>query len=177
MNRSDVTVTVRATPEQCFDYVGDYRNMTATMDWVKRYEPVGARSGGKGTRFSSTVEVAGKRFDTELVMVQWDRPYSMVAESRSPRTRGTWIIVEYDDGTTDCTLEYEWELPGFLRLVPGSVVRRTIESGLTRALQRIKRAVEAEARRPARRAAKATAAAAPKASAKKKTATAGRALS
>ncbi|MEA2647097.1 MAG: hypothetical protein QOE92_2180 [Chloroflexota bacterium] len=146
-----MTVTIRATPEQCFDYIGDYRNMTATMDWVKTYEPVGAKASGKGARFSSTVEVAGKRFDTELVVVKWDRPYAMVAESKSPRTRGTWAIEEFDDGTTDCTLEYEYEMPGIFRLVPGSVVGRAIETGLDRALKRIKRNVEAGARKPAPR--------------------------
>jgi hypothetical protein len=77
----------------------------------------------------------------------------MVATSRKgPKTRGSWSFEEFDDGTTDATLLYEYELPMVFKFVPG--VNGIIRGNLEKSMQKLKRLVEAETRARAPRGAK-----------------------
>lgn len=157
MARAEVTVTVEVPVEVAFDFVAEPGNTPRFMSGITRYEPIGDRSRGKGAVFDSRAVVAGKNFDVELVITEWRDNELMVATSRKgPRTRGSWTFEEFDDGTTDVTLLYEYELPMVFKFVPG--VGGIIEGNLEKSLQKLKKLVEAEAgkpaRKPARRAAK-----------------------
>lgn len=154
MGRATVTVTIEASIEAAFDFVAEPANTPRFMSGITRYEPIGDQSRGKGARFDSRAVVAGKHFDVELEVTEWKANQRMVATSRrGPRTEGTWSFEEFDDGTTDVTLLYDYELPIIFRFVPG--VSGIIEGNLVKSLQKLKTLVEADTRRAPRRAAKA----------------------
>jgi uncharacterized membrane protein len=141
--RATVTVTVRAPVAAAFDFVAEPSNTPRFMTGITRYEPMGGQSRGKGARFDSRAVVVGKAFDVELEVTDWKENEVMVATSRKgPKTQGTWAFEEFDDGTTDVTLLYEYELPMVFRFVPG--VNGIIEANLEKSLQKLKKLLEAE---------------------------------
>ena len=143
MARATVTVTVKVPVAAAFDFVAEPSNTPRFMTGITRYEPIGGKSKGKGARFDSRAVVVGKAFDVELEVTDWKENEVMVATSRKgPKTQGTWAFEEFDDGTTDVTLLYEYELPMVFRFVPG--VNGIIEANLEKSLQKLKKLVEAE---------------------------------
>ncbi|MGI8608226.1 MAG: SRPBCC family protein [Candidatus Dormibacteria bacterium] len=165
MSKATVTVTVKATVEAAFDFVAEPSNTPRFMNGITRYEPIGDQSRGKGARFDSRAVVAGKHFDVELEVTGWKDNERMVATSRKgPKTQGTWSFEEFDDGTTDVTLIYEYELPMIFKFVPG--VNGIIEGNLEKSLQKLKRLLEAEPAKPRPVARKATVKSAAKAAPK-----------
>jgi uncharacterized membrane protein len=147
--QAEVTVTIRAPADAVFNFVAEPANTPRFMSGISRYDPIGAKDRGKGAVLLSTANVAGKSFDVELVITSWKEHEMMVATSRKgPKTQGSWRFEEYDDGTTDATLLYEYELPLVFKFVPGA--SRIIESNMEKSLRKLKQLVEAEARRPRR---------------------------
>ena len=153
MRRADVTVTVKAPADACFDFVADPKNTTRFMVGMKSYQPVGRKDRGKGARFATVVDVAGKTFDSELETVEYVPGERIVGVSRSgPKTRGTWSFEEFDDGTTDVSMLWEYDLPGVFRFVPGA--GGFVDRAMAESLERLKKLIEADARKPARTAAR-----------------------
>jgi uncharacterized membrane protein len=160
VSKANVTVTIKAPVDSAFDFVAEPSNTPRFMTGITRYEPIGEKRRGKGARFDSRAVVVGKAFDVELEVTGWKDNERMVATSRKgPRTQGTWSFEEFDDGTTDVTLLYEYDLPMVFRFVPG--VNGIIEANLEKSLLKLKKLVEAETggkkapRSPARRVPKA----------------------
>lgn len=165
MSKATVTVTIKAPVEVAFEFVAEPSNTPRFMKGITKYDPIGGNGRGKGARLDSRAVVAGKNFDVELEVTGWKQNERMVATSRKgPRTEGSWSFEEFDDGTTDVTLMYEYELPMIFRFVPG--VNGIIEGNLEKSLQKLKLLVESEVGEPAKAATRVTAKAAPKASPK-----------
>ena len=157
MSKATVTVTIKAPVEAAFDFVAEPSNTPRFMTGITRYDPIGGKSRGRGARFASRAVVVGKAFDVELEVTGWKDNELMVATSRKgPRTQGTWSFEEFDDGTTDVTLLYEYELPMVFKFVPG--VNGIIEANLEKSLQKLKKLIEAETGKKARAASPARAA-------------------
>jgi uncharacterized membrane protein len=143
VSRVEATVTVKAGARDCFDFVAEPSNTPRFMIGMKSYHPIGRKDRGQGARFISVIEIAGGRFESELETteyVPWER-ITGVARS-GPKTRGGWTFQEYDDGTTDVTLAWDYELPAVFRLVPG--VGTVMERGLRDSLKKLKRLIEAD---------------------------------
>jgi len=152
MSDAEVTVTIQAAARTVFDFVAEPSNTPRFMNGITRYDPIGSRRAGKGARFASVAVVAGKPFDVELEVTSWKDGEMMGATSRKgPKTRGTWQFEDYDDGTSDATLLYEYELPMVFKFVPG--VNGIIRGNLEKSLRKLKKLVEADAKgaRPAPR--------------------------
>lgn len=150
MGRADVTVTVKASVDQAFAFVADPANTTRFMKGMKTYRPITAKDRGKGARFATVIEIAGKKFESELETTAYVEGERIVGESRSgPKTRGTWIFEEYDDGTTDVTMQWEYELPGVFRFVPGA--GGIVEKGMEDSLKKLRTLIEAEASKATRK--------------------------
>ena len=155
MGKTTVTVTIKAPIEAAFDFVAEPGNTPRFMNGISRYDPIGDQSRGKGARIDSRAMVAGRHFDVELEFTTWEENERMVAISRKgPHTLGTWSFEAFDDGTTDVTLVYEYELPIIFRFVPG--VGGIIQTNLEKSLQKLKKLVEAEVKPAPRRTPKAT---------------------
>jgi uncharacterized membrane protein len=149
MSEAEVTVTIRAPASAVFDFVAEPSNTPRFMNGISRYDPIGAQRRGKGARFASIAVVAGRDFDVELEVTSWKDGEMMVATSRKgPKTRGSWRFEDFDDGTSDATLLYEYELPMVFKFVPG--VNGIIRGNLEKSLQKLKRMVEAQTGKPSR---------------------------
>jgi uncharacterized membrane protein len=147
VNRSRATVTVDAPVDACFAYVGDHHNATQFMLGIKRYEPLTQQTEGKGARFLAVVEVAGRKLEAEMEITEWVDGEKMLAVSRKgPKTEGGWSFEEYDDGTTDITLSYAYEVPGVFRLLPRRLIEGIVERGLQHSLRRLKDQIERASR-------------------------------
>jgi uncharacterized membrane protein len=154
MGEAEVTVTIRAPAAQVFEFIADPSNTPRFFSGITRHDPIGVKSRGKGARFASTAVVAGKAFDVELEVTAWKEGQMMVSTSRKGlKTRGSWRFEDCDDGTSDATMLYEYELPMVFKFVPG--VNGIIRSNLEKSLQTLKRMVEAEGARTRKRATKA----------------------
>lgn len=153
MSEAEVTVTIKAPARAVFDFIAEPSNTPRFMNGISRYDPIGAKSKGKGARFASTAVIVGRDFDVELEVTSWKDGEMMVATSRKgPKTRGTWHFEDFEDGTSDATLLYEYELPMVFKFVPG--VNGIIRGNLEKSLQKLKRLVEAAAGKPGRAPAK-----------------------
>ena len=149
MRDVELTVTVEAGSAACFAFIADHTNTPRFMRGIKRYEPIGSKSQGKGARFVTVAQVAGRNIESELEITGWSDGKQMVASSvKGPKTRGSWTFAARDDSSTDITLKYEYEVPGILRLIPSKVVEATIEGELKKSLGQLKKLIEAEGRRP-----------------------------
>jgi uncharacterized membrane protein len=149
MSQAEVTVTVKAPAQAVFDFIAEPSNTPRFMNGITRYDPIGTKRRGKGARFDSRAVVAGKIFDVELEVTSWKDGEMMVATSRKgPKTRGSWHFEDFDDGTSDATLLYEYELPMVFKFVPG--VNGIIRGNLEKSLQKLKKLVEADAKGPAK---------------------------
>jgi uncharacterized membrane protein len=124
--------------------VGDHRNATRFMLGIKRYEPLTAQDAGLGARFLAVVEAMGRKVEAELEITEWvDNDRMSSVSRRGPKTQGGWSFEEFDDGTTDITLTYAYEVPGVFRFLPGRVVEGIVERGLRISLHRLKKEIEA----------------------------------
>ena len=160
MSRVEATITIEAGAAECFEFVDDHHNTPRFMVGIKRYDPVTSKARGKGARFRTVAQVAGRSIESEVECTTWVRNRKLIGVTRKgPKTSGGWTFEEFDDGTTDVTLVHEYELQGWLRLIPGTGA--IVERAIQQSLRNLKRMVEAEARaarksgRPRRRAAKA----------------------
>ena len=152
MQQIEVSVTVRATPAECFAVVADPANVPRYMSGVKTYEPLTADSRRKGARFHSVAVIAGKSFEVEMEITSWKEGERIVATAvKGPKTQGSWTIEEYDDGTCDVLLLHEYELPGVFRLLPSGPINASIKRELEKSLERLRKLIEASAASPTRR--------------------------
>ncbi|HEV3231443.1 MAG TPA: SRPBCC family protein [Candidatus Dormibacteraeota bacterium] len=144
MRSIEVTVTIAAGARTCFDFLADPANVTRYMSGITSYEPAGVRTEGRGARFRSVAEIAGRRFPAVLEITEWVDGERIVATAvEGVRTQGSWTLEEFDDGTTDVTLLHEYELPGAFRLLPSGPVNAGIRRELERSLDRLKKLIEA----------------------------------
>jgi uncharacterized membrane protein len=154
VGEAEVTVTIKAPAAQVFEFIADPSNTPRFMSGITRYDPIGSKDRGKGARFASTAVVAGKAFEVELEVTAWKDGAMMVATSRKGlKTRGSWRFEDFDDGTSDATMLYEYELPIVFKFVPG--VNGIIRTNLEKSLHTLKRMVEADTAKTRKRATKA----------------------
>ena len=143
MNRAEAVITINAEAPTCFDYVTNPTNVPGFMAGITRYEPQGTKDRGKGARFDSVADIAGRKFETVLAITDWkDGERMTVSSSSGLKLKASWLFEEFDDGTTDVTLVNEYEPPGVFRLM-GGLVRSAVEKATEQSLERLKRQVEA----------------------------------
>lgn len=144
MGQAEVTVTIEAPVEKVFDFVDEPSNTPRFMRGISRYDPVGSTRTGLGAVYASIAVIVGREFDVELEVTGWRQNEMLTAASRKgPKTRGTWRFEKIDEGTTEATLLYEYDLPMVFRFVPG--VNSIIEGDLRKSLAQLRTLVEAEA--------------------------------
>ncbi len=147
MNRAEAVITINADASTCFDYVTDPANVPGFMAGITQYRPQGKKDRGKGARFDSVADIAGRKFETVLAITDWkDGERMTVASSSGLKLTTSWVFEELDDGTTDVTLVNEYEPPGFFRLM-GGMVRSTVEKATAQSLERLKLQGEASTKK------------------------------
>ena len=144
MKHESATVFVERRPEDVFDWVADYRNVSRVLDGVQRWEPVGDQSEGVGAVFDVRIGVLAIGLGIRLRITEWDRPRSIAFRSATAgiTADGWWRLRPHARGT-EVSLTIAYRLPGGGL---GDFVARRIE-GLMRArvlkaLDRMKAAIE-----------------------------------
>jgi uncharacterized membrane protein len=148
LNRAEAVITINADAPTCFEYVADPSHVPGFMAGITRYQPQSGKDRGKGARFDSVADIAGRKFETVMAITEWrDGERMTMASSGGLKLRASWRFEDFGDGTTDVTLINEYEPPGVFRLM-GGLVRSTVEKATADSLQRLKRQVEAGAGTP-----------------------------
>jgi ribosome-associated toxin RatA of RatAB toxin-antitoxin module len=142
LNRAEATISIRADASTCFDYVTEPENVPRFMAGIARYEPQSTNHRAKGARFDGVADIAGRKFETVLVIDEWKEGRRMsIGSVGGLKLRSTWDFEAKDDGTTEVTLVNEYEPPGIFRLM-GGLVRSAVQEGTERSLADLKRQVE-----------------------------------
>ncbi|HXA43720.1 MAG TPA: SRPBCC family protein [Candidatus Solibacter sp.] len=142
MNRAQASITIRAEAATCFDYVTEPENVPRFMAGIAQYQPQSSNHRAKGARFDGVADIAGRKFETVLVIEEWAEGRRMAIGSVGGlKLRSTWDFAANADGTTEVTLVNEYEPPGVFRLM-GGLVRSTVQEGTERSLSDLKEQVE-----------------------------------
>ncbi len=142
MNRAEASIIIRAEASTCFDYVTEPENVPRFMAGIAAYEPQSKNHRVKGARFDGVADIAGRKFETVLVIEDWAEGRRMsIGSVGALKLRSTWDFEANDDGTTEVTLVNEYEPPGIFRLM-GGLVRSTVQEGTERSLVDLKLQVE-----------------------------------
>lgn len=142
MNRAEATISIRADASTCFDYVTEPENVPRFMAGIAQYQPQSKNHRARGARFDGVADIAGRKFETVLVIDEWNEGRRMsIGSVGGLKLRSTWDFEANDDGTTEVTLVNEYEPPGIFRLM-GGLVRSAVQEGTERSLADLKRQVE-----------------------------------
>jgi uncharacterized membrane protein len=142
--RFSAAVVVEREPSAVFDWVADYRHVPAVLEGVTRWEPLGARSRGRGARFSVAMSALGFPLENVLVLDVWDEPRAIGWRSESGliEQTGRWDFRPHPDGTeVSLSIGYRPPLGALGGLVAGEV-DGLVRGRLERALARMKRVLE-----------------------------------
>jgi uncharacterized membrane protein len=112
---------------EAFAYAADYRNATSLVQGLKKFEPVGRKTQGKGARFAAVIEIASKRYESVLAVTIYEPDKAIGWE---PETGGGHSLVwrfEPDGDSTSVDFELGYKPPGG---VAGALLGFTIDSML-----------------------------------------------
>lgn len=137
-------VSVKAPPERIFDYFADYGHVAQVLEGVSHWQPIGARSRGKGARYSVEMSVLGFPLTSVLRLNRWQRPEEIgwISESGLIKQEGRFTFTQTAHGTR-IELRIAYEPPASIL---GEAVARRLEGmvrkRLEKALGRIRKELE-----------------------------------
>jgi uncharacterized membrane protein len=124
MGHITVTETIRAPVDTVFAYVDDYGNTTKYMKDLVKWEPVGSKTHGKGSRFALAMKAGPLNIEGEVEITTWtDRKAIGWTTRRGFKQDGAWTFRPQGD-STEATFEVEYDLPGGMA---GRVMARAVE--------------------------------------------------
>ncbi|MFZ0218224.1 MAG: SRPBCC family protein [Candidatus Dormiibacterota bacterium] len=111
--RLEVGIVIGRLPEEVFAWLSDYRHAARALDGVRRWEPLGKRTRGVGTRFAVEMATLGFAVATELEIDRWEVPSTLGwhAVGGPVRVQGLWRLEPHPAGT-DVRLAIDYEPPG-----------------------------------------------------------------
>jgi uncharacterized membrane protein len=138
-------VTVKTTPERAFDYFADYRHVAKVLEGVSRWEPIGGRTEGAGSRYRVEMVALGFPLKNVLRIDRWRRPREIgwLSESGLVKQEGGFRFVEVPAGVR-IELRIAYEPPA--SVIGAAVAHRLdgmVRRSLEDALQRIRETLEA----------------------------------
>ncbi len=132
MGRISVTETIQAPVSTVFGYVDDYRNTTRYMKDLTRWDPVGSRTHGKGSRFSLAMKAGPLNIDGEVEIDTWEENRAIGWKTKKGfRQDGSWSFTERGDAT-EATFTVEYDLPGG---IAGKMMAKAVEPVLKGTLE------------------------------------------
>lgn len=107
---------IKASREQVFAYINDYRNVSEYFFGVSRFEPLTDQTSGAGATFESALKVGPKELKSTLKCTEWVENELISLESTSGfGAVTTWKLADADEaGTTTLEAEFIYTLPGGL---------------------------------------------------------------
>jgi uncharacterized membrane protein len=137
-------VTVRCPPERAFDYFADHRHVAEVLDGVSRWEPVGKKTRGVGSRYNVEIVVFRLPLKSVLRLNRWSRPDEIgwVSESGLIKQDGGFTFKKAPNGVR-IELRIAYEPPAsFAGAAIARTVDRTVRGRLEKALERIRERLE-----------------------------------
>jgi uncharacterized membrane protein len=142
MGRITVTETIKAPVGTVFGYVDDYRNTTTYMKDLTRWQPVGSKTHGKGSRFALSMKAGPLNIDGEVEIDTWEENRAIGWKTKKGfRQDGSWSFKE-KRGSTEATFTVDYDLPGG---IAGKVMARAVEPVLKGALEASVKQLKAQA--------------------------------
>jgi uncharacterized membrane protein len=137
-------VPVKVPPERAFDYFADYRHVAAVLEGVSRWEPVGPKNTGLGSRFNVEMQALGLPLSNVLRLNRWRRPHEIgwVSESGLIKQEGGFTFKKVKEGVL-IELRIAYEPPA--SFIGGAIAGRldwVIRGRLQKALERIRTVLE-----------------------------------
>jgi uncharacterized membrane protein len=148
MGHISVTETIRAPVETVFAYVDDYRNTTRYMKDLVKWEPVGSKTHGKGSRFALAMKAGPLNIDGEVEITTWAANTAIGWTTRRGfKQDGSWSFRQRGDDT-EATFAVDYDIPGG---IAGRVMARAAEpilkGNLEASVRKLKDLTEKQARR------------------------------
>jgi uncharacterized membrane protein len=144
MGRITVTETINAPVGTVFDYVDDYRNTTRYMKDLTRWEPVGSKTQGKGSRFALSMNAGPVNIDGEVEIDTWEENRAIGWKTRKGfRQDGSWSFNERGGGT-EATFTVDYDLPGGIagKMMAKVTVEPVLKSILEASVKQLKAQTE-----------------------------------
>lgn len=134
------SISITAPVDQVFDYVADPTHLPEFWPSMVAVDNVARRPDG-AAGFDWTYKMAGMKFRGHSEPVEFERNKRNVSRSeRGIKNTFRWLYDSHD-GATDVTLEVDYEVPVFGKLLEGVVGRRNEREAETM-LQNLKRKLE-----------------------------------
>jgi uncharacterized membrane protein len=132
MGRITVTESIKAPVSTVFAYVDDYRNTTKYMKDMTRWEPVGSKTHGMGSRFALSMKVGPLNIDGEVEIDQWVENQAIGWKTKKGfRQDGSWSFTEKGGGT-EAAFSVDFDLPGG---IAGKMMAKAVEPAIKSTLE------------------------------------------
>lgn len=132
MGRISVTESINAPVATVFGYVDDYRNTTKYMKDLAKWEPVGSKTRGEGSRFALAMKAGPLNIDGEVEIDTWVENQAIGWTTKKGfRQDGSWSFTEKGNGT-EATFTVEYDLPGG---IAGKMMAKAVEPVLKGTLE------------------------------------------
>lgn len=116
MARVEESIVIAAPIADVFDVVADYRRALNWMEGFSSFDLVPGPATGVGARVRAAGTLLGFSVETELEIIEYDRPHRLLSRSTTPVNSLTaWLLAEVEAGTR-VTFSGEYQLPFALRL-------------------------------------------------------------
>lgn len=132
------SVVIPRPPQEVFDFLANFKNLSAYDAFVTKSGQVGDGPPGLGTRGRGTTRYMGRQFDWMVEYTEFEPPRRMVSRSvgGKPDITATFTL-EADGGGTRVTerLETESKTAGLMGKLPAPLVNRLLGRSLRRNLR------------------------------------------
>ena len=145
--RISESVDMTVTPQEVWDYIAEPENYLRFMSGVTRWEIIGEKRNGLGSRFRMLIRVGAAEVGGLIEFVEWSEPRDMAWTSVTGiDQRGRWRIRALPDGRSRVELRYQYGVAGagISGLLAERVAAPTLRRHLRRTLHQLKRQVEHE---------------------------------
>jgi hypothetical protein len=147
------SITVKIDVLQSRDHVYDFLDVLANhelfTDHMMRDWQLDGPPRGVGGRAKFNSVLGGRTEPVELEVIAAEPPVRNVERNTGAKGRrvatGTYTLAERPDGGTRITFEYAWQRAPLSERLAAPIVRRMMQRGLTRAMQRLADQLEAHA--------------------------------
>lgn len=149
MGHITVTEDIAAPVESVFAFVDEHTNTTKYMKDLTTWEPVGAKSHGKGAKFKVAMKAGPMTLSSVVNITTWteNRAIGWTSTEGFKQT-GKWAFASSGDGTA-ATFDMDYELPGG---IAGRMLSRAAEpivrSNIEQSVRALKAQVERSVRKP-----------------------------
>lgn len=138
MAHVEESVVIAAPIGDVFDLIADYRHALSWMEGFSRFEILPGPSSGVGARVRAAGTLLGFSLETELEIVEFERPTRLVSRTAGPiRSLTAWILRETDSGTL-VTFTGEYHLPLVLRLAGDHAFEQLVAGQIRQSLENLK---------------------------------------